>query len=210
MLEKQLEDLDFLEELLHICHMVEMDGVNSRKLSTTDEGMVNSNSPKHSWSYPYSDVGNMSFASLCQDFQVNFPGYNADNYDRSVSLTNMLNGSIEEQLHNNIKQYSQKTNPRLRGNLNKTGKHEKAHKLMKYILDIMTHLAYYREPVDPRLAVFVEARFDGYIPREGSTTASELWPGCEVKYTECGHIFAALYKQDVFRKTIVETLNKIP
>lgn len=210
-LEKQLEDADFVEELQHICHMIEMDGKNARKGFATNtklgspfpfpEELLNMSNP----------IGNAAEQSS-QDFQLNFSNNDRMSENcRSVSLT-MLAETIKDQLQNNIKHKIVNEIPFLtsRKYSNKPRKYERAREFMKYILDITTHLGYYKQPFDPRLVVFVEALYDGYIPRKNCPSPEDLWPGCQVEYTECGHVVAALYKQDVFRKSIVRTLNKIP
>lgn len=54
-------------------------------------------------------------------------------------------------------------------------------------------------PVDTSLITVVQAREDAYIPRTGVLSLQEIWPGCEVRYLNGGHISAYLFKQNVFR-----------
>lgn len=203
-LEQQLEDEHFVEELRDICHMVEMDGIFSRNPPIV-------NTKTHSYSSFPNEL--LNFNSDTEDPGVDFH-MNVSNKTRmsenceSVSV-GMLAGSLKEQFGNDIKHKIPTEIPFLKSGKQKNQKYEKARKFMKYIMDITTHLAYYKEPVDPKLAMFIEAQYDGYIPRKDCPSPLELWPGCQVKYTQGGHVFAALYKQNVFRRTMAETLKKL-
>uniref|UniRef100_V5GJS7 Uncharacterized protein n=2 Tax=Ixodes ricinus TaxID=34613 RepID=V5GJS7_IXORI len=79
---------------------------------------------------------------------------------------------------------------------------------MRGIMDECTHLENFARPVDPDLAVCVAATKDAYVPREGIKSLPEIWPGCEVRYVDCGHVAAFLFSQHVFRKAIVDSLAK--
>lgn len=54
-------------------------------------------------------------------------------------------------------------------------------------------------PVDPSLIIVVQAKEDAYIPRTGVRSLQEIWPDCEVRYLNGGHISAYLFKQGLFR-----------
>lgn len=54
-------------------------------------------------------------------------------------------------------------------------------------------------PVDPSLIIIVQAKEDAYVPRTGVRSLQEIWPGCEVRYLNGGHISAYLFKQGLFR-----------
>lgn len=79
---------------------------------------------------------------------------------------------------------------------------------MRGIMDECTHLENFARPVDPALAVCVAATRDAYVLREGLRPLTDIWPGCEVRYVDCGHIAAFLFNQHVFRKAIVDSLEK--
>ncbi|XP_007951177.2 protein ABHD18 [Orycteropus afer afer] len=70
---------------------------------------------------------------------------------------------------------------------------------MKGVMDECTHVANFSVPVDPSLIIVVQAKEDAYIPRTGVRSLQEIWPGCEVRYLEGGHISAYLFKQGLFR-----------
>lgn len=79
---------------------------------------------------------------------------------------------------------------------------------MRGIMDECTHLENFARPVDSNLAICVAATKDAYVPREGIKSLPEIWPGCEVRYVDCGHVAAFLFSQHVFRKAIVDSLEK--
>lgn len=66
-------------------------------------------------------------------------------------------------------------------------------------MDECTHLAHFDKPVDPSLIICVVAEQDAYIPRDRVMSLSDIWPGCEVRQIDEGHVTAFLFKQNVFR-----------
>ncbi|KAG8505393.1 Protein ABHD18, partial [Galemys pyrenaicus] len=70
---------------------------------------------------------------------------------------------------------------------------------MKGVMDECTHVANFSVPVDPSLIIAVQAKEDAYIPRAGVRSLQEIWPGCEIRYLEGGHVSAYLFKQGLFR-----------
>ena len=214
-MEKQLEDVGFLQELRHICRLAESDGLNARNpgitglnLSAFPQELMNVlNNPMNLASKSEPDFSMMRATMVNNDQPREYNTY--DNYE-SVSFQ-MLAKSFKAEVENNIRNKIPKDISLLSSILQSSKeptKYEKARNFLTYLLDITTHLAYYKKPVDPGLAVFVQAQFDGYIPWMDCPSPQELWPGCGVKYIDSGHIFAALYKQDVFRKIIAETLSR--
>ncbi|KAF5906439.1 protein ABHD18 isoform X1, partial [Clarias magur] len=69
---------------------------------------------------------------------------------------------------------------------------------MKGVMDECTHIANFSVPVDPGLIIVVQAKEDAYVPRSGVRSLQEVWPGCEVRYLNGGHVTAYLFKQAVF------------
>ncbi|KAG0432737.1 hypothetical protein HPB47_020563 [Ixodes persulcatus] len=63
---------------------------------------------------------------------------------------------------------------------------------MRGIMDECTHLENFARPVDPDLATLT-------CRGKGSSPCPEIWPGCEVRYVDCGHVAAFLFSQHVFR-----------
>ena len=70
---------------------------------------------------------------------------------------------------------------------------------MRGVMDECTHLAHFDRPVDPSLVIIVAANHDAYIPRDKVISLTDLWPGCEVRYIDEGHVSAFLFKQNEFR-----------
>lgn len=70
---------------------------------------------------------------------------------------------------------------------------------MRGIMDECTHLENFSRPVDTSLAVCVTATRDAYVLREGLKPLPEIWPGCEVRFVDFGHVAAFLFSQHVFR-----------
>lgn len=86
--------------------------------------------------------------------------------------------------------------------------HRESISFMKGVMDECTHMANFSVPVDPSLIIVVQAKEDAYIPRTGVLSLQEIWPGCEVRYLNGGHISAYLFKQNVFRQAIYDAFNR--
>ncbi|ODM92638.1 hypothetical protein Ocin01_14037 [Orchesella cincta] len=91
---------------------------------------------------------------------------------------------------------------------NRTKIQQEALQFMIGIMDECTHLKNFCVPVDPELIIVVAARNDAYIPREGTVPLDALWPNCEIRYVDGGHITAYLMHQGLFRKTIAEAIDR--
>ncbi|NXG41242.1 ABD18 protein, partial [Psilopogon haemacephalus] len=63
-------------------------------------------------------------------------------------------------------------------------------------------------PVDPSLIIVVQAKEDAYIPRTGVRSLQEIWPGCEIRYLDGGHVSAYLFKQGLFRQAIYDAFDR--
>nr|XP_043896973.1 protein ABHD18 isoform X1 [Solea senegalensis] len=86
--------------------------------------------------------------------------------------------------------------------------HKESISFMKGVMDECTHMANFSVPVDPSLIIVVQAKEDAYVPRTGVLSLQEIWPGCEVRYLNGGHISAYLFKQNVFRRAIYDAFNR--
>lgn len=86
--------------------------------------------------------------------------------------------------------------------------HRESISFMKGVMDECTHMANFSVPVDTSLIIVVQAKEDAYIPRTGVLSLQEIWPGCEVRYLNGGHISAYLFKQNVFRRAIYDTFDR--
>ncbi|XP_018421459.1 PREDICTED: protein ABHD18 isoform X2 [Nanorana parkeri] len=79
---------------------------------------------------------------------------------------------------------------------------------MKGVMDECTHVGNFSVPMDPSLVIVVQAKEDAYVPRVGVRSLLEIWPGCEIRYIEGGHVSAYLFKQGLFRKAIYDAFNR--
>lgn len=86
--------------------------------------------------------------------------------------------------------------------------HSEAISFMKGVMDECTHMANFSVPVDPSLIIVVQATNDAYVPRTGVRSLRDIWPGCEVRYLNGGHISAYLFKQNVFRRAIYDAFDR--
>lgn len=86
--------------------------------------------------------------------------------------------------------------------------HRESISFMKGVMDECTHMANFSVPVDTGLIIVVQAKEDAYVPRTGVVSLQEIWPGCEVRYLNGGHISAYLFKQNVFRQAIYDAFNR--
>ncbi|XP_053832164.1 protein ABHD18 isoform X2 [Vidua macroura] len=76
------------------------------------------------------------------------------------------------------------------------------------VMDECTHVANFPVPVDPSLIIVVQAKEDAYIPRTGVRSLQEIWPGCEIRYLDGGHVSAYLFKQGLFRQAIYDAFDR--
>lgn len=70
---------------------------------------------------------------------------------------------------------------------------------VRRVMDEFTHLAHFPKPVDQNLIIAVTANRDAYLPRDGVTSLTEIWPEAEIRYIDRGHISAFLLDQARFR-----------
>ncbi|XP_073342532.1 protein ABHD18 isoform X2 [Pagrus major] len=85
--------------------------------------------------------------------------------------------------------------------------HRESISFMKGVMDECTHMANFSVPVDTSLIIVVQAKEDAYIPRTGVLSLQEIWPGCEVRYLNGGHISAYLFKQNTFRPYMMDSTD---
>ncbi|XP_051473480.1 protein ABHD18 isoform X2 [Apus apus] len=81
-------------------------------------------------------------------------------------------------------------------------------RFMKGVMDECTHVGNFSVPVDPSLIIVVQAKEDAYIPRTGVRSLQEIWPGCEIRYLDGGHVSAYLFKQGLFRQAIYDAFDR--
>ncbi|VDK43668.1 unnamed protein product [Anisakis simplex] len=83
-------------------------------------------------------------------------------------------------------------------------------KMFMYILmEEFTNLGNYPTPFDTTLVKNVIAEKDAYVVRNGAPTLQQLWPGSNVEVLKgMGHVYAYLANHHIFRKCIIEMLNR--
>ena len=69
-------------------------------------------------------------------------------------------------------------------------------------MDECTHLKNFTVPYDTSLITAVCAKDDAYVPREGTSSLEDIWPGAEVKYIDAGHVSAYVLYQKLIRYCI--------
>nr|CAG4651089.1 EOG090X08BF [Simocephalus serrulatus] len=93
--------------------------------------------------------------------------------------------------------------------LEKVQARQQAMEFMRGIMDEFTHIANYSRPVDSSCIVIVTASDDAYVPREGCTDLSQLWPGSEIRYVPTGHVAAYVLHHQIFRKAVKDAFDKL-
>lgn len=79
---------------------------------------------------------------------------------------------------------------------------------MKNVMDQVTGLRNFSVPIDPTMATFVVAKADAYYPIGKLKPMDEIWPGCNVRYLNTGHILGYLMHHRNFCKAIVDTFGR--
>lgn len=82
-----------------------------------------------------------------------------------------------------------------------------AFNFMSGVMDECTHLGNFSVPIDPELAIIINARHDGYVPSDGVIPLTNIWPGSTVRYLDRGHITAILLDNDIFRRAIADSMH---
>lgn len=93
--------------------------------------------------------------------------------------------------------------------LEKAKARQQAIEFMRGIMDEFTHIANYCRPVDSSCIVIVTASDDAYVPRQGCTDLSQLWPGSEIRYVPTGHVAAYVLHHQLFRKAVKDAFDKL-
>ncbi|XP_023273558.1 protein ABHD18 [Seriola lalandi dorsalis] len=131
-----------------------------------------------------------------------------DRLDHLLSSVNSRGASLDSLprgLHANDTLHRKKTDS---AKCSRPSLHRESISFMKGVMDECTHMANFSVPVDTSLIIVVQAKEDAYIPRTGVLSLQEIWPGCEVRYLNGGHISAYLFKQNVFRQAIYDAFNR--
>ena len=84
---------------------------------------------------------------------------------------------------------------------------------MRLLIDEFSNLKYYPTVACPDAAIVVVAKSDLYVTRpeddEMIKDISEIWPGCEVRVVDGGHISSYLTHNHTFRKAINDAFDKL-
>ncbi|XP_045887065.1 protein ABHD18 [Micropterus dolomieu] len=123
----------------------------------------------------------------------------------SVNSSGTSLGTLPRSLHANNTLHGKKTDS---GKCCRPSLHRESISFMKGVMDECTHMANFSVPVDTSLIIVVQAKEDAYIPRTGVLSLPEIWPGCEVRYLNGGHVSAYLFKQNIFRQAIYDAFNR--
>lgn len=86
---------------------------------------------------------------------------------------------------------------------------EEARERMRSVLSL-TDVTRFPIPKSPEAAIFVGATDDGYIPKHSVLELQKAWPGSEVRWVTGGHVSSFLLHNDVFRRAIVDALDRLP
>ena len=84
--------------------------------------------------------------------------------------------------------------------------HREAIHFMRGIMDECTHLKNYDVPTDTSLINIVIADNDGYYPRDGIAALPDIWPGCNLRSIQGGHVKGCLsrHNRKIFRQAIYD------
>jgi len=80
---------------------------------------------------------------------------------------------------------------------------------MRRLMDHMTHLRHYETPIDGRMATFVLATNDAYYPVGDLEPMTDLWPGCQIRHIDAGHVIGFLLHHRTFIDEIISTFQRI-
>jgi hypothetical protein len=69
-------------------------------------------------------------------------------------------------------------------------------------------VSHFPPPVDPTLAIIINARHDGFVPPEGAMALHRHWAGSELRWLDGGHVTAALHL-DAQRRAICDALARL-
>ncbi|XP_078493728.1 protein ABHD18 [Ciona intestinalis] len=82
-------------------------------------------------------------------------------------------------------------------------------KFMRGVMDQVTHLGNFSPLVDPTMATLVVARGDAYFPKSNLTSMATVWPGCQIREINSGHVAGCLIHTSAFNRAIIGTFSRI-
>lgn len=74
-------------------------------------------------------------------------------------------------------------------------------------MDQCTHLGNFDKPIDPQLAIILNATYDGYVPKTNLIALNELWKGSTLRNIDSGHVAAIIFYHRLFQQAIVDSLD---
>ncbi|XP_037087853.1 protein ABHD18-like [Pollicipes pollicipes] len=198
--------------------MVKVIGVSGRKIlgiQRCGTALIGGARPRRLPSRPRRETTSTRAASSHAAFRTRWPRRGAASPSAS-SAAAALGGTLARlasvnPLTSMARSKSQLVRPAVKGTASPSRPATKAeaYHFMRGIMDECTHLANFPVPVDPELALIVQARDDAYVPRDGLMSLTELWPGSSVRFIDAGHVGAYLFNQDTFREAIADTFEKM-
>uniref|UniRef100_H2YPB4 AB hydrolase-1 domain-containing protein n=1 Tax=Ciona savignyi TaxID=51511 RepID=H2YPB4_CIOSA len=82
-------------------------------------------------------------------------------------------------------------------------------RFMRGVMDQVTHLGNFSVPVDPTMATFVIAKGDAYFPKSNLTPVKDIWPGCQIREINSGHVAGCLIHTSAFNRAIIDTFSRL-
>ncbi|XP_028272244.1 protein ABHD18 [Parambassis ranga] len=201
-LEKQYAINSVYEE--EIIKLLEYCGADSFRI---DHGLIkNMDSSEHLLGLSRDNILSVGHYSKAGGETVVGGGREGDG-DQLVSSVDSCRLSLDN-LPRNLNAYSTLHGKKIDSKSYRPSLHRESISFMKGVMDECTHMANFSVPVDTSLIIVVQAKEDAYVPRTGVLSLQEIWPSCEVRYLNGGHISAYLFKQNVFRKAIYDAFNR--
>lgn len=199
-LEKQLEDEEYRNQIIKYANLY--DDVKEHNLFCRD------NVKDQSQSYHFQTSGSSPSAAEGQHMNLFNSNQELDiNQSRTMSLENY---HIFHNVRNAILDYIP---PPLKTSKNVTKSpkiNPETVAFMNILMDKATHLKNYPHPYEPRLAKFVAAKRDAYVPIDCVDEPVAIWRGSEVEFVDSGHIAGSVSNLGLFRKLIKEKLDEVP
>ncbi|XP_019858600.1 PREDICTED: protein ABHD18-like [Amphimedon queenslandica] len=81
--------------------------------------------------------------------------------------------------------------------------------LLKHVMDFSTHFHNYPKPIAPELLTFLPANDDLYMPHHTVEDMREVWPGCNVRYIDGGHVTSFLLQRSTVVRTLIEQMDRL-
>nr|CAB3219655.1 uncharacterized protein C4orf29 homolog [Phallusia mammillata] len=93
--------------------------------------------------------------------------------------------------------------------LDKARRQQETIQFMRGVMDQVTHLGNFSKPVDTSAVTFVVGKGDAYFPRSTLKPMDEVWPGCEIREFDAGHVAGILMHYPDFVQAIIDTFDRV-